>query len=97
MAAQAEVVNGHLAGLLLAMLAVLRRRLVLRVHDGSRRLGCWMLQGLFFSSSTLEKQFTVDGRRSRFAPMTSRLSQFLPASSMHRVLTTAGWIHHLDC
>ena len=40
MTAQAEVVNGHLAGLLLAMLAVLRRRLVLRVHDGSRRLGC---------------------------------------------------------
>lgn len=35
MAAEAEVVNGHLPALL-AMLAVLRRGGVLRVHDGSR-------------------------------------------------------------
>lgn len=49
MAAEAEVVNGHLPALL-AVLAVLRRGGVLRVHDGSRLslgyLGKEKLQGV---------------------------------------------------
>lgn len=41
-AAMGEIVNGHLPG----RLAVLRRGRVLRVHDGSRRSGYLMLQGV---------------------------------------------------